>query len=102
MRADDIPAWRFHGEGVLLDFSSLVTYPDDRDFQLNATSLSDGIRAWESQRGGRHVPEGAFILLYFGWGRFWGDESKYLGNDVQNASDLHFPGLHPDAGLQCL
>ena len=94
---DDIPISVFHGEGVLIDVSSRISWPEDRDYQLTAAELEAKVLAWESARG-RQIPDGAILLVRTGWGRFWNDEAKYLGNDVRNATDLHFPGLHSDAG----
>ena len=96
-RTDEIPVERLRGEGVLIDATFLVSWLDKRDFRLNADDLKSRVEAWESAKG-RPIPDGAFIILYTGWGRFWRDEAKYLGNAARNASDLHFPGLHPDAG----
>ena len=58
---------------------------------------------------------GAILLIYFGWGKYWNDERKYLGMDAsftkdedmdvkelaempRTSSGLHFPSLHESAG----
>lgn len=97
-RADEVPVDRLHGGGVVLDASPLVFISSTpiRDFQLEASQLTSLASDWEvSHRRG--IPRGAFIFIHTGWGRFWSDEEKYLGNNVKDTSDLHFPGLHPDA-----
>ena len=95
-RAHEIPPSRLHGEGVLIDVSSFAAV--NRDFRLNASLLEAKLDEWVALRR-RPVPLGAFLLIYTGWGRFWPDEAAYLGLGVdRNVSDLHFPGLHPDAG----
>jgi kynurenine formamidase len=40
------------------------------------------------------------VLLRTGWGARWGDRGAYLGTALtgpEAVSELHFPGLHPDA-----
>jgi len=95
-RADEIPLSRFRGEGILVDVSSLASWPDHRDVLVTRNDLSTRLTAWEKWQG-RAIPKGAFILVYTGWGKYYKDEEKYLGNSKRNASDLHFPSLHPDA-----
>ena len=98
-RTDEVPVERLHGEGVVLDASPLIfnSSSPSGDFQLEASQLTGLVSTWEHSHG-REIPHGAFILIHTGWGRFWDDEAKYLGNNVKDTSDLHFPGLHPDAG----
>ena len=40
------------------------------------------------------MPEGAIVFIRTGWGKFWPDRKKYLGDDKPgDASNLHFPGF---------
>ncbi len=46
------------------------------------------MRAWEGKHG--RVPEGAVVLLYTGWSRFWTNYARYKNQDPMGK--LHFPG----------
>ena len=59
-------------------------------------SQSNDIHSWEKRYG--RLPKGVIVLMYTGWGRYWGDRKRYLGTDEPgNVSDLHFPGFSKEA-----
>jgi len=113
-RVDEIPLERLRGEGVLIDVSSFASWPDNPDFRLTDDLLRERVEHWKVTHG-RPIPDGAILLIYFGWGKYWNDEQKYLGLDASSANDyknknvkdlaqtrrnssgLHFPSLHPSA-----
>ena len=56
----------------------------------------DDVTRWESSNG--RIPDGAILLVRTGWGRFWPDRKRYLGNDVPgDTANLHFPGISREA-----
>jgi kynurenine formamidase len=64
----------------------------DRDYLLN---LQD-IRAWEKRFG--RIPKESIVIMYSGWGRYWGDRKRYFGADeAGDVVNLHFPGLSKEA-----
>ena len=91
-RLDEIPLEKLVGEAVLVDVSGACAR--DRDHRVNVADLV----AWEAAHGA--IPDGAIVLLHPGFGRHWPDRVKYMGTDARGpdaVSQLHFPGLHPDA-----
>ena len=97
-RLDQIPMERFRGEGILLDCTSLASWPDKRGALITDRDIETRIAAWEKKQG-RKVPKGAILLFNTGWGKHWGDRAKFMGSTLRNASaELHFPGLDPSAG----
>jgi kynurenine formamidase len=88
---DEIPVNRLLGEAVVVD----VTTASDAnpDYQV---SVADFQRA---EQGGP-IPPDAIVLIRTGFSRRWPDPVRYLGTAARGAegvSQLHFPGLHPDA-----
>ena len=62
------------------------------DFTLRVQDIA----AWETKNG--RIPENAIVLLHTGWGKFWPDRKKYLGDDTPGeVSKLHFPGYSKEA-----
>ncbi len=87
---DQIPLDRLIGPAVVIDVESAAAA--DPDYRL---TLEDVAR-WESTHGA--VPAGAIVLLRSGWGAFWPDARKYLGDDTPgDASNLHFPSFGVEA-----
>jgi kynurenine formamidase len=89
---DEVPVERLLGPGALVDVSAAAA--SDPDYRV---SVSD-FEAWEARHG--PLPEGSIVLLRTGYGRHWGDRARYLGTQrtgPEAVSELHFPGLHPDA-----
>lgn len=88
--AEQIPLEKTIGPGVVIDVRR------ETDKNVDYVVQIDDIRAWEKLRG--RLPAGAIVLIYTGWGKFWGDRKKYFGTDEPgNVSDLHFPGLSKEA-----
>jgi kynurenine formamidase len=87
---DQIPLARTIGPGVIIDVRSAVGA--DRDHRLN---LQD-IRAWENRFG--RIPKESIVLMYSGWGKYWGDRKQYFGTDEPgDVANLHFPGFSKEA-----
>jgi kynurenine formamidase len=83
---EQIPLGKTIGPGVVIDVRSKADI--DRDYLLTV----DDIRSWERRHG--RLPKDVIVLMYSGWGRYWGDRKRYLGTDEPgNVSDLHFPGF---------
>jgi kynurenine formamidase len=80
------------GPGVVVDVSERALA--DRDYLVGVDDLLD----WESQHG--EIPDGAILLLYTGYDRFWPDPLSYTGTTLKGpeaVAALHFPGLSPEA-----
>jgi kynurenine formamidase len=78
---------------VKIDVSSNAA--NDSDYLITI----DDIRTWESANGS--LPEWCIVLFHTGFGSKWPDKKTYLGTDQRGpdaVKDLHFPGLHPEAG----
>lgn len=87
---EQIPLDRTIGPGVVIDIRRRAERNPDYVLQV------EDIRAWEKRHG--RIPAGAIVLIYSGWGQFWGDRKKYFGTDEPgNVTDLHFPGLSKEA-----
>ena len=90
-KSDEIPLARMRGPAFVLD----VREPARRDRDLAVSAAR--IRAWEKTRGAP-LPAGAVLLVRTGWDAFWSEPKRYFGSEsLEDASDLHFPGLAPDA-----
>src|SRR5207244_6117286 len=64
----------------------------DTEYRLSA----DDITAWEKAHA--RIPDGAIVLVHTGWGKFWPDKKRYLGDDTPgDTSHLHFPGISREA-----
>jgi kynurenine formamidase len=89
---DQIPLEQLFGKAIVIDVSKDAL--ENRDYQVSVQDFS----IWESSHG--LIPDGAIILLYTGYGKYWPDRLKYLGTDKKGTKalvDLRFPGLHPVA-----
>jgi len=89
---DQIPLENLIGPAIVVDVSKEAMA--DPDYQISIQDFSN----WEASYG--KIPDGVIILLHTGYGRHWPDRLKYLGTDKKGKealTDLHFPGLHPDA-----
>jgi len=88
---DQIPLDRLVGEVVIVDVTTAADA--DADYQV---SVADFQRA---EQGGA-IPAGAIVLIRTGFSTRWPDAVRYLGTAARGeagVSQLHFPGLHPDA-----
>ncbi|MGH9554955.1 MAG: cyclase family protein [Terriglobales bacterium] len=87
---DEIPVEKFIGPAVVIDITAACA--KDPDCLLVVAD----IESWEKQHG--PIPQGAIVLVRTGWGKFWPDKKKYLGDDTPGeAGNLHFPGIAPAA-----
>jgi kynurenine formamidase len=87
---EQIPLANLIGSGVVIDVRGKAEA--DRDYRLRI----DDIRAWEKRHG--RIPKGGIVLMYTGWGKYWGDRKRYFGTDEPgNVTDLHFPGFSQEA-----
>jgi kynurenine formamidase len=76
--------------GVVINIQGKVDA--NRDYLL----LIDDIRGWEKRHG--RIPKASIVLMYTGWGKYWGDRKRYFGTDEPgNVTDLHFPGFSREA-----
>ncbi|RMH35740.1 MAG: cyclase family protein [Acidobacteria bacterium] len=83
---EQIPLSRLIAPAVKIDISEKAS--KDRDYQLSV----EDITSWESAHG--KIPEGAIVLIQTGYGKFWGDRKKYMGEED---GKKHFPGLGKEA-----
>lgn len=86
----EIDLYRLIGPAVVVDTRERMG-PDSR------VRLAD-LEVWEGRNG--PIPDRAILLLRTGWSERWPDRERYLGTDASGpdaVSELHFPGLHPDA-----
>ncbi len=62
------------------------------DYQMQVADINQ----WERKNG--KIPTDAIVLMRSGWGKYWPDKKKYIGNDKPNdATNLHFPGISKEA-----
>jgi kynurenine formamidase len=81
---------RLIAPGVVIDMTGAAA--GDRDALLTVEHIDTFERAH-----GRIEP-GTIVLVRTGWGRYWPDPERYLGNDTAgDALDLHFPGVSKQA-----
>ncbi|KAJ9576986.1 hypothetical protein L9F63_006423, partial [Diploptera punctata] len=85
-KVGDIPLEKLIVPGVLMDVSQEVN--DNADFELKA----DRIKKWEEDNG--DLPEGAVLLIRYGWAKDYNNRRRYFGLDQGNR--MHFPGLSAD------
>lgn len=87
---DEIPVERLMGPAVVIDVSAACA--KDADYGLSA----EDVAAWEKRHG--LIPTGTIVFVRTGWGKFWPDRKKYLGDDTPGEdSNLHFPGISREA-----
>jgi len=83
---DDIALDRLIGPAVVVDVRGACT--QQSDYRLTVEDL----RSWELRYG--RIPDGAIVIMYTGWSRFWPGAKKYLGSATPlDATTLHFPGF---------
>ena len=79
-------------KSIVIDVSKEAL--QNSDYQI---SIQD-FEKWETSFG--KIPDHSIVLLHTGFGKYWPDRQKYLGTSEigkESLSELHFPGLHPDA-----
>lgn len=84
---DQLSAEKLFGPGVVIDIAALAE--QNADYTLK---ISD-IERWEKEHG--PIPEGAIVLLYTGWGRFWNNTARFQNRDARG--QLHFPSYSAEA-----
>ncbi len=86
----DIPLANLVGPARVIDVSEACAR--DGDYLVSPADIEA-----HERRFGR-IPQGAVVLIHTGWGSRWPDAKSYLGSDARgDASDLHFPGIGPEA-----
>src|ERR687891_2252952 len=65
---DQIPLARTIGPGVIIDVRSKAAA--DRDYLLQVADVKN----WERSYG--RIPKAAIVLMYTGWGKYWGDRKS--------------------------
>ncbi len=92
MTVEEIGLDRLIGPAAVVDVSdSAAANPD---YRVQRADLED----WEARHG--RLEDGTILLLRAGWSERWPDPERYLGTarrGPEAVSELHFPGLHPDA-----
>ena len=89
---DQISLDKLIGQTVVIDVSKEAL--QNSDYQVTIQDFKN----WESSFG--KIPDNIIVLLFTGFGKYWPDRLKYLGTSKtgkEALSELHFPGLHPDA-----
>jgi kynurenine formamidase len=84
---DKIPAQQLFAPGVVIDVSGPVS--SNSDYLLTR----DDIEKFEARQG--QIPDGAVVLVYTGWSKFWTNLTRYQNRDVMGK--LHFPGFSGEA-----
>ena len=87
---EQIPLAQTIGPGVIIDVRSKAAA--DRDYLLQVADVKN----WERSYG--RIPKAAIVLMYTGWGKYWGDRKLYFGTDkAGDVINLHFPGFSKEA-----
>ena len=84
MTLDQVPLTNLMGPAVVVNISEKAA--SNQDYLLSVKDLED----WELANGG--IPDGAIVLLYSGWGKFWPNETMFMRNDPGNVTSVHFSG----------
>jgi kynurenine formamidase len=83
---EQIPLVNLIGPGVVIDLRRKAE--TDRDYLLQVADIV----AWEKRYS--RIPKGSIVIMYTGWGRYWGDRKRYFGTDAAgDTENLHFPGF---------
>lgn len=90
LAVDEIPLDRLIAPAVVVDIRAAVEH--NRDYRLAVRDLEQ----WEARNG--RIPQGAVVLMFTGWSRWWPDREKYLGSRTPtDPKTLHFPGFSREA-----
>ena len=88
-----IPLERLIAPGVVIDITARAS--EDR----NALLMAEDVESFERQHG--DIAPGTIVLVRSGWGRYWPDAKRYLGDDTPgDASNLRFPGISEEAAQE--
>ena len=89
---------QLHGPAVVIDLTEKV-----KKMGANASIGAEELKAWEKKHG--PIPDRAWILMYSGWAKCWGDRKNYIGTDKlasnydqDDASVFQWPGFDITAG----
>jgi kynurenine formamidase len=84
--ADQVPLSRCIGPACVIDVRDACVA--DPDYRLTV----EDVQAWETAHG--RLPDGAIVIMWTGWGRYWGDPQQYFQSETpEDTSTLHFPGF---------
>jgi kynurenine formamidase len=84
--SEQVPLASCIGPAVIVDVRQPAAVQPDYRMTV------DDIERWEAENG--RIPAGAIVIMYSGWGRYWGDKRHYLGTDKPgDVANLHFPGF---------
>src|SRR5919106_3219853 len=90
LTTEKIPLAQTIGPGVIIDVRSKAAA--DRDYLLQVADVKN----WERSYG--RIPKAGIVLMYTGWGKYWGDRKLYFGTDQPgDVINLHFPGFSKEA-----
>lgn len=78
---EKLTATQLFGPGVVIDIAPQAEQNPDYTLRL------EDVKRWEKEHG--PIPSGAIVLLRTGWGRFWGNVSRFQNRDARG--QLHFP-----------
>jgi kynurenine formamidase len=84
---DRIPLQRLVAPAVKIDVSPAVS--NDPDYLISV----EDVHRFEKFLG--RIPDGAAVLAYTGWSKYWSNPTRYTNQDVMGR--LHFPGFSPEA-----
>ena len=84
---DKISPRELFAPGVVIDVSAAVSA--DSDYRVSL----DDIHRFETAHG--PIPQGALVLAYTGWSKFWNNSTRYKNQDA--LGKLHFPGYSAEA-----
>ena len=88
--SEQVPLASCIGPAAIVDVRQQVTA--NPDYRLTVSDL----RKWEADNG--RIPTGSIVVMYSGWGRYWGDQLHYMGTDKKgDVANLHFPGFSQEA-----
>ena len=88
-RANEVPLDRLVGKAFIVDISEKAKH--NKDFLITINDLKAAENLYDT------TMNDTIVLLYTGFSHHWPNLNKYLGTNTTNSSELHFPGLHPDA-----
>jgi len=83
LNIDEYPLRRFIGPAVVIDIRAKAKA--NPDYRVTV----DDLLLWEKKYG--RIPDGAFVIIYSGWGRYWGNDQAYFGLDKEGKQ--HYPSL---------
>lgn len=86
---EQIPLNYFIAPGAVVDISQRARI--DRDANLEVHDLIN----WENLT--KQSLNRTIVLVNSGWSKKWSNKEEFLGTDTDDVSQLHFPGVSPEA-----